>query len=223
MLEPRLAGIAAMVDNDARIADIGTDHAYLPIDLVANKRVSFAIASDVAAGPLNNAKSDIERAGLVDKIQTRLGSGLQTITNDDHIDTVIIAGMGGRLIVDLLDEAPLFPTLILEPNVGEPLVRKWLMDHQYQIVDEQIIDTAGHIYELIKAKLTNKVNQLSPEQIEFGPFLLQQKSPAFIKKWRNQLNYQLKLKKNLLKAHKVDQKRITEVNDLIEMIRRELQ
>ena len=77
MLEERLAQIGKMVDPESRLADIGTDHAYLPIALVKEGKINFAIASDVAAGPLNNAKQDIEQAGLENKIETRLGIGLR--------------------------------------------------------------------------------------------------------------------------------------------------
>ena len=92
----RLKTLAKMVDHNSRVADIGTDHAYLPIELVKNGRVKFAIASDIGQGPLLNAKKDIEEAGLQDSIETRLGNGLETITKKDEIDTVIVAGMGGK-------------------------------------------------------------------------------------------------------------------------------
>ena len=103
VLEERLAQIGKMVDPESRLADIGTDHAYLPIALVKEGKIDFAIASDVAAGPLNNAKQDIEEAGLEEKIETRLGSGLATLRTEDQIDTVVIAGMGGKLMTNLLE------------------------------------------------------------------------------------------------------------------------
>ena len=208
VLEERLAQIGKMVDPQSRVADIGTDHAYLPIALVEEGKIDFAIASDVAAGPLDNAKQDIEQAGLEDKIETRLGSGLETLKSSDQIDTVVIAGMGGKLMTNLLEtahqEGKIYPTLILEANIGEPLVRKWLVDHQYEIVEEKIIEVAGHIYEIIKAK--------------FGPFLLKEKNPVFIKKWTKQLNYYENLKANLNKAKNKDEAKISQIDDLIEMI-----
>lgn len=220
MLEARLTAIARMVQPNARIADIGTDHAYLPIDLVKSKKISFAIASDVAKGPLDNANTDIKEAGLANKIETRLGSGLTTVKASDEIDTVIIAGMGGKLMTQLLSEnkLPPFKNLILEPNVGEPLVRNWLVKHKYIIEDEEIIDTAGHIYEIIKAKLTNKKVVLTKKEIEFGPTLLKTKTTTFIKKWTNQLRYYQKLESNLLKAKKVNQEKLKQIKNLIEMI-----
>ncbi len=226
MLETRLAHLAAMVDENTRLADIGTDHAYLPIDLVKSGKIQFAIASDVAKGPLDNAKTDILEAGLSNQIQTRLGSGLETIKPEDKIETVVIAGMGGKLMTDLLEAAKekdeLYPTLILEPNIGEPGVRKWLMEHNYQIIQEEIIDTAGHIYELIKAILTDKMHQLSDKEILFGPFLLKEKNSVFIKKWTNQLAYQKQLLVNLNKAKNKDLTRISEVEQRIKFIDGEL-
>lgn len=226
MLETRLAHLAAMVDENTRLADIGTDHAYLPIDLVKSGKIQFAIASDVAEGPLDNAKTDILEAGLSNQIQTRLGSGLETIKPEDKIETVVIAGMGGKLMTDLLEAAKekdeLYPTLILEPNIGEPGVRKWLMEHNYQIIQEEIIDTAGHIYELIKAILTDKMHQLSDKEILFGPFLLKEKNSVFIKKWTNQLAYQKQLLVNLNKAKNKDMTRISEVEQRIKFIEGEL-
>lgn len=222
VLEERLAQIGKMVDPESRLADIGTDHAYLPIALVKEGKIDFAIASDVAAGPLNNAKQDIEQAGLEDKIETRLGSGLETLKAEDRIDTVVIAGMGGKLMTNLLEtvyqEGKKYPTLILEANIGEPLVRKWLMDHQYEIVAEQIIEVAGHIYEIIKAEIKRDKLDLSEQELAFGPFLLKEKNSIFIKKWTNQLRYYKNLKANLNKAKNKDQEKIDKINALIGMI-----
>ncbi|MCF1782884.1 class I SAM-dependent methyltransferase [Lactobacillus mulieris] len=227
MLETRLAHLAAMVDENTRLADIGTDHAYLPIDLVKSGKIDFAIASDVAEGPLDNAKTDILAAGLSKNIETRLGSGLETLRPEDNIQTVVIAGMGGKLMSDLLETAKvngnLYPTLILEPNIGEPRVRKWLMENNYQIIQEEIIDTAGHIYELIKATLTTDKHPLTDKELLFGPFLLKEKTAVFTKKWTNQLAYQKQLLLNLNKAKNKDMARISEVEQRIKFIEGELE
>ncbi|QNQ80389.1 tRNA (adenine(22)-N(1))-methyltransferase [Lactobacillus sp. PV034] len=222
MLEQRLAQLADMVEPGSRVADIGTDHAYLPIALVKDEKVNFAIASDVAAGPLNNAINDIKMAGLEGKIITRLGSGLETLKPEDKIDTIIIAGMGGKLMRDLLDkpaqENNFYENLILEPNVGEPIVRKWLMDHSYKIEAEKIIEVSGHIYELIKAKWVKDLVNLSTAQIQFGPFLLKEKNNIFIKKWSKQLDFQKNLLSNLQKAKQQDANKIEATKKIIAMI-----
>ena len=222
----RLNSLAQMVDQGARIADIGTDHAYLPIQLVKENKIQFAIASDVAAGPLENAKKDIAAAGLDGNIETRLGAGLDTINSADQIDTVIIAGMGGKLITQILNDAwlkdSIFKTLILEPNIGESGVRKWLMSHNYQIKREKIITEAGHTYELIKAEKTNKIVKLTVKELFFGPEILQEKNEVFYQKWRGQLAYHKKLLLNLNKAKEKDLVYMHKIESEIKMIEEEI-
>ena len=222
----RLSTLAQMVDQGARIADIGTDHAYLPIQLVKEGKVDYAIASDVAAGPLENAEKDIIAAGLKNKIETRLGSGLETISAKDRIDTVVIAGMGGKLMTNILNEAWSrnfhFATLILEPNVGEPGVREWLSAHKYQIINEKIIAEAGHTYELIKAEKTNKIVKLTEKELFFGPEILTEKNEVFYQKWRGQLAYHKKLLLNLNKAKEKDLVYMHKIESEIKMIEEEI-
>ena len=222
----RLNTLAQMVDPGSRVADIGTDHAYLPIELVKNKQINYAIASDIAKGPLQNAKNDIAEAGLQGKIETRLGPGLSTVNHNDDIDTVVIAGMGGKLITDILDDAWnkhfCFKTLILEPNIGEPGVRKWLMGHKYQIVTEKLIVESGHTYELIKARAVKKRINLSEKKILFGPYILKEKNSIFYQKWENQLAYHKKLLLDLNKAKKKDLQHINQVKQEIKLIEGEL-
>ena len=222
----RLRTLAQMVDQGARIADIGTDHAYLPIQLVKEGKVDYAIASDVAAGPLENAEKDIIAAGLKNKIETRLGSGLETISAEDRIDTVVIAGMGGKLMTNILNEAWSrnfhFATLILEPNVGEPGVREWLSAHKYQIINEKIIAEAGHIYELIKAQELENTISLTDRQMFFGPEILKEKNQVFYQKWRDQLAYHQRLLTNLNKAQEKDGAHIKQIESEIKMIEEEI-
>ncbi|RMC24339.1 MULTISPECIES: class I SAM-dependent methyltransferase [unclassified Lactobacillus] len=222
----RLNTLANMVDVGSRVADIGTDHAYLPIELVKSGKINFAIASDIAAGPLANAKQDIVEAGLEKKIEPRLGAGLDTITKEDQIDTVVIAGMGGKLMTQILNNSwendLSFDTLILEPNIGECGVREWLIEHYYLIQDEQIIAEAGHIYELIKAIKIKKKELLTREQLYFGPIILKNKNAIFYQKWRGQLLYQKKLLTNLNKAKKKDLTHIQRIKNEIRMIEGEL-
>lgn len=222
----RLRTLAQMVDQGARVADIGTDHAYLPIQLVKEGKVDYAIASDVAAGPLENAEKDIIAAGLKNKIETRLGSGLETISAKDRIDTVVIAGMGGKLMTNILNEAWSrnfhFATLILEPNVGEPGVREWLSAHKYQIINEKIIAEAGHIYELIKAQELENTISLTDRQMFFGPEILKEKNQVFYQKWRDQLAYHQRLLTNLNKAQEKDGAHIKQIEYEIKMIEEEI-
>lgn len=218
----RLNSLAAMVDNGDRIADIGTDHAYLPIELIKSGKITYAIASDIAKGPLDNAKKDVQEASLENQIDIRLGAGLSTVSDQDQIDTVIIAGMGGKLITQILDDAwqkkLRLKSLVLEPNVGECGVRKWLTEHSYKITAEQIIAESGHIYELIKAIKSQKKSNLSAAELYFGPFLLREKNNIFKQKWRGQLKYHQSLLTNLNKAKNKDLVHIQQVEHEIKMI-----
>lgn len=218
----RLNSLAAMVDNGDRIADIGTDHAYLPIELIKSGKITYAIASDIAKGPLDNAKKDVQEASLENQIDIRLGAGLSTVSVQDQIDTVIIAGMGGKLITQILDDAwqnkLRFKSLVLEPNVGECGVRKWLTEHSYKITAEQIIAESGHIYELIKAIKSQKKSNLSATELYFGPFLLREKNNIFKQKWHGQLKYHQSLLTNLNKAKNKDLVHIQQVEHEIKMI-----
>lgn len=224
-MDARLAALAAMVQANTRLADIGTDHAYLPIALVQAGKIPFAIASDIAAGPLANAQADIQAAGLSSQIETRLGNGLATIKAEDHIETMVIAGVGGRLMTEILTQSPLrFPNLVLEPNIGEPQVRAWLVDHQYQIIDEQLLWVKGHSYELIKAELTDQTHPLTLKEALFGPKILAKKddNPAFARKWSGQLTYYQRLLRNLQQAAQPDHAKIAKLTEQIELIKGEL-
>lgn len=225
-MDLRLNELAKMVQSGARVADIGTDHAYLPIKLVRDKISSFVIASDIAAGPLQNAAQDIEKAGLQEKIETRLGSGLTTIKPQDHIDTVIISGMGGKLICNILSTAfkqnTYYPCLILEANIGEAQLRRFITQNYYHIVSEKIVATGGHAYELIKAEYKPSSSQkLTPQEEAFGPVILQkqQSDPVFQRKWHHQLSYYQHLLSQLNLAQNKDAAKISKLEEMINMIR----
>lgn len=224
-MDARLDALAAMVPSGARLADIGTDHAYLPIALVQAGKIPFAIASDIAAGPLANAQADIQAAGLTKQIETRLGDGLATIQADDKIDAVVIAGIGGQLMTEILAQSQLrFRTLILEPNIGEKQVRRWLETNRYQISAEQLLWVKGHSYELIKAELTSEIHPLTEREALFGPLILQAKdnNPAFARKWAGQLAYDQRLLTNLQRAKQPDQAKIAQLSAQIKLIKGEL-
>jgi tRNA (adenine22-N1)-methyltransferase len=220
----RLQELAQMVRPGARIADIGTDHAYLPIQLVKTGKIDFAIASDIAAGPLANAKKDLEQAHLTQQVELRLGPGLTTVTPEDQIDTVVIAGMGGKLICQILTAAAerqhFYQHLVLEANIGEMQVRKWLVAHNYRIEAEKLIFTAGHSYELIAASRCQQKQELTLPELFFGPLILKQQrtSQVFINKWQRQLTYYQKLLNNLQLAKQPDAKQIAAVKKWIQLI-----
>lgn len=190
-LSQRLKVVADFVPQNSRVADIGSDHAYLPVYLMKQKQIEFGIASEVAKGPLDNAIQEIKAEGLSDRIDTRLADGLLSVQPDDKIDCVTIAGMGGTLIKNILENGKSHLSgdelLILQPNVGEDRLRTWLMNNQYEISDETILREDGHTYEIIVAKKTNEPVKYTEQEIKFGPFLLKQHSDVFVEKWENEI------------------------------------
>ena len=188
-LSQRLKVVADFVPQNSRVADIGSDHAYLPVYLMKQKQIEFGIASEVAKGPLDNAIQEIKAEGLSDRIDTRLADGLLSVQPEDKIDCVTIAGMGGTLIKNILENGKSHLSgnelLILQPNVGEDRLRTWLMNNQYEISDETILREDGHTYEIIVAKKTDEPVKYTEQEIKFGPFLLKQHSDVFVEKWEN--------------------------------------
>jgi len=223
LLSKRLQAVYQMVDNNSRVADIGSDHAYLPVELIEQKVALYAIAGEVAKGPMSRSKEDVEKFGLSNKIDVRLGDGLAVIKANDQIDTVVIAGMGGILIQSILTRATVeqlsnVKTLILQPNIGEPLVRHWLVENNFQIVDEDIIAEDHHVYEIIKAnKVTEPISLTEPEFL-MGPVLMQKKTPTFVANWQHKLDGYHKATANMLHAKKVDQLKIDAMNQSIKYI-----
>ena len=142
-LSKRLSAVAAYVQKGSRLADVGSDHAYLPLFLVENSTIDFAVAGEVVQGPYQSALKNVAQAGQLEQIQVRLANGLSAIESSDQIDTITIAGMGGRLIADILeaDLAKLagVQRLILQPNNREDELRIWLQEQGFQIVAEEMV------------------------------------------------------------------------------------
>ena len=192
-LSKRLKAVADYVDKGARLADIGSDHAYLPTYLVQKNEVEFAVAGEVVKGPFEIAKNHVAQANLKENIQVRLANGLAAIENVDKIDTIVIAGMGGILISEILEagkgKLSSVKRLILQANNHGDTLRQWLIEHQFVIKAEQILLEAGKFYEIIVAEPTTNENPvLSANDLVFGPFLSKEKSVIFQQKWQKELN-----------------------------------
>ena len=185
-LSARLACVASLVSAGARVADIGSDHAYLPAALVLDGKIDFAIAGEVVKGPYENAVHEIKDHQLEGQVIPRLADGLAAIEPADKVDTITIAGMGGSLIASILEKDKNKLTgikrLVLQPNVGESQLREWLMNNHYQIMNEKIIEEDNHIYEIIVAEPSVVPFRYSKYELDFGPFLLENKGPVFRKK-----------------------------------------
>jgi len=151
-LTPRLKIIADSIQGFETLADIGSDHAYLPIYLIKSGRVKSIIATDVNSGPAEISRKRIKNHGLEPKISVREGNGLRAI-NPGEAEVIVIAGMGGILIGDILDKgidaAKSAKLLILQPMRDSEKVRKWLLEHGFHIIDEELVKDQDKIYEVI--------------------------------------------------------------------------
>lgn len=221
-LSNRLKTVAKYVPDDARMADIGSDHAYLPANLVLNQRINFAIAGEVAKGPFQNAQAEISGHQLTKRIEARLADGLAAIESTDRIDTITIAGMGGTLISEILEQGKSklsnISRLVLEPNVGSEIVRTWLVDNYFEITAEEILSEDNHVYEIIVAEPVDLKAIYSDQEILFGPFLLKEKSAAFNEKWQSQINHLKEAIKQMEQASKVPSEKIEEFKREISLI-----
>ncbi|RPA65028.1 tRNA (adenine-N(1))-methyltransferase [Aerococcus agrisoli] len=214
-LSDRLAAVASFVQEDARLADIGSDHAYLPTHLASTGKITFAIAGEVVDGPFQAAKQEIERQDLSHMIEARLGNGLAVVEAEDQIDTVTICGMGGALIVEILtaghadDKLATHPRLILQANVAEEKVREWLNRNAYAIVDETIIEENEKFYEIIVADYTEEtLEPWSQEDLMFGRFIKTKEPAVFARKWQAALDRTNYVLGQLEKAQNPDQAKI---------------
>lgn len=169
-LSPRLAAVAAQVRQGAPMADIGTDHAYLPAYLIQTGAVPRAIAGDVMPGPLEAARQTVEAAGLTDRIQLRLGDGLQVL-HPGEVTTVTLCGMGGALMAQLLEAASLasIERLVLQPMESPERLRSWLTGNGWRIVHEALVEDAGRIYVVMAAERGEQ--HLGPDERLIGPLL----------------------------------------------------
>lgn len=176
-LGDRLSALAAMVPPGSRVADVGTDHAYLPLHLAEIGQIVRAVAVDVNPGPFASARDAVLRASMADKIDVRLGNGLQVVTPNE-VDVVVMAGMGGMTMIQIMEASPdvleTLSRLVLQPMVGMPQVRRWLQSNGWHIIDETIVQDEGRLYEVLAAE---PGQMEASELLEIGPILWQQRHP----------------------------------------------
>lgn len=196
----RLETIVSMVAQVTRgecVADVGTDHGYVPVTLVEQGIVKKAIAMDVQTGPLDRAEERILRHRLEQKIRLRLSDGLEKL-RPGEADTVIISGMGGELILRILKDGKHVweedsPKFILSPQSELGAFRHGLEDLGFSVIDEIMLEEKGKFYTVITAvPWSVKGTQMEKEyEYTYGKILIQKKDPVlkgFIEKQMNQLN-----------------------------------
>ena len=150
-LQPRLQAIAGLVPQGGRLADVGTDHAYLPISLLLGEKIPGAIATDIHPEPLERGRRTARAFGVEERISFRLCDGLSAVSAEE-VDTVVIAGMGGETIAAILDAVPWSreKRVLLQPMSRAEFLRPWLAGHGWRVLGETLVRDKGHIYPILE-------------------------------------------------------------------------
>lgn len=177
-LSIRLAAVANLAKNAICLADIGTDHGYIPIYLAQQGKLKSALAMDVNKGPLLRAQENIRKYGLEDIIQTRLSDGAKKLLPGEA-DTVVIAGMGGALTIRILEESrevlQSVKTFVLQPQSEIYLVRRYLHENNFCICAEDMVREDGKYYPMMLA-CHGAQEAWKEEEYRFGRYLLQERN-----------------------------------------------
>ncbi|MEW9701623.1 tRNA (adenine(22)-N(1))-methyltransferase TrmK [Paenibacillus sp. SI8] len=243
-LSERLQMIAERVPQGSRLADIGSDHALLPTYLAQNGVVTFAVAGEVNPGPYEAAKRQVLESGLSKTISVRSGDGLAVI-EPGEVDVITIAGMGGSLMASILDAGKEklqgVSKLILQPNVGEDQVRRWLDEQGWFLETEAILEEDGKIYEILTAvpnekQLKDQLQSLYQNRslpghktvdkfrlLQMGPYLVTEAPAVWFKKWESELEklnmIQTQLSHSSAEASKVKAEQIgQEIREIKEVL-----
>lgn len=180
-MNKRLTCIASHVPEGLGLADIGTDHGYLPVELAKRGYPGNLIASDIRSGPLQAAQKSAKEAGLENRIRFRLCDG---ISPDDAnlVDTIVIAGMGGDTICGILDRVKFCYdpgyTFLLQPMTRAEVLRYWLINNEFGIEEEDLVEDGGILYSVFKARFGKKT-VLNEAELFTGAFAMLRDHPLF--------------------------------------------
>lgn len=186
-LSVRMEAVAGLISASGVLADVGTDHGYIPIAMVQRKKVKKAIAMDLRVGPLDRAKKHIAEYGLEDWIETRLSDGVAALTPGEA-DSIVVAGMGGELVMHILSDGEAVcrsaKELILQPQSELAEVRRYLAEKGYRIRQEDMVLDDGKYYPMMRV-IPEPAEELSEIEALYGPILLRERNPvlfAFLQK-----------------------------------------
>ena len=194
----RLKTVASLVSPCCTVADIGTDHGYVPAFLAMTGKCAHVIASDIAEGPCAAARETLSKYGLQEVMEVRKASGLQGLAAGEA-QTVVIAGMGGATILCILAELPditqTVGTFVLQPMSAVGTLRRWLSDHYFIINEEALCKENGRIYIILKVAHARQKQELSDIEMELGPCVLNER-PAL---WNEYVAEKAKRVRQMLK------------------------
>lgn len=180
MLSDRLKAVAQMITPQIPVADIGCDHAYLPIYLVRENMTPYVIACDINAGPVARARENIGDVGLSDKIEVRCGDGLSPL-RPGEVRSIVLAGMGGRLMAKILSEGrdalEGISEIVMEPQSEVGALRHFLQDSGYRIISENMVSDESKFYPVIKA-VPGEMNWDKEIYFRYGKILLREENPV---------------------------------------------
>ena len=225
-LSKRLKRVFDYIPEGTKLADIGSDHAYLPCYAVLNKRCISAIVGEITEGPYNSARSTILQSGLDGIVEARMGDGLEVL-EPNEVDVITIAGMGGSLISSILEKGKEklqgVETLVLQPNIGAHQIRNWLDKEGYSLVEEDILEEDGKIYEILvasRSKKTSPYSEQKQKEIFIGPFLMNNQNDAFKKKWEHERKNFERILSQLESAKQTDEsvQKMKEIKQKLEWI-----
>ena len=198
-LSDRLQNVVEFVTPGLCVADIGCDHGYLSIYLMEHKLASHVIAMDINQGPLARAKENIQSAGLSTYIETRLSDGLEKLTPGEA-DCLIMAGMGGRLMIDILSKYPevceMAREIILQPQSEIAKVRHFLEDSHYLIISESMVYEDEKYYPMMKV-IHGEMHLKRPVYYKYGKILLHEENPVLHQFLIQEKKYYVNLYKEL--------------------------
>lgn len=209
IISKRLKAISHFIDDDANVLDVACDHGLLSIYVA--ERVKSIIASDIAKAPLKSAAKNIKKYKLEEKINLELAAGLKAI--NENIDTVVIAGVGAKTIIEIIkedmDKLKKVKKLILSPHSETALLREFMFSNNFALIDEEIIYDKNKYYFILV--FTKAKKEYTIEDIELGPILRFRKDSLYLEYSKQELK---RKQKAISKNPKLDQKKMEEIKRL---------
>lgn len=218
-LSKRLQCMADKIEKGSVVADVGTDHGYIPAWLIQKGICERVVASDIKAGPLQSAVNTAKSAGVEDKIDFRLCSGLDKYT-EDEFDTAIIAGMGGETVISILEASPWTrdKKLIIQPQSKLPELRRWMHENGYVIIDAELVYDTGRIYLVWQVRGGESSETLPTAVVDTQ--LLEKRDPLLGAYLEGIIKRELKILKGMEKASAANEEEIKAHREALEELKK---